>query len=121
MMVSLSLLLFFLLFFCISSPFLGGWIARVLTAEPAGKAINPVEKAIFRLLRIDPSREMHWLTYLWSLLIFNALGFAAVFILQITQSHLPLNPRHLPNVPAALAFNTAVSFMTNTKDRKSVV
>jgi K+-transporting ATPase ATPase A chain len=57
---------------------------------------------------------MSWKQYAASLLWFNGLGFLIVFVLQVTQRWLPLNPQHLPNVPWALSFNTAVSFMTNT-------
>ena len=57
---------------------------------------------------------MDWKRYLKSLLIFNAIGFVFVFLIQLMQSYLPLNPQKLPNVEATLAFNTAISFMTNT-------
>jgi len=57
---------------------------------------------------------MNWRQYIGALLAFNALGFVVVFLLQIAQSGLPLNPQRLVGVPWVLAFNTAVSFMTNT-------
>jgi len=57
---------------------------------------------------------MNWKKYLWAVLIFNFLGFILLLILQIIQQWLPLNPQGLPNVPFDLAFNTAISFMTNT-------
>ncbi|MBM2806146.1 MAG: potassium-transporting ATPase, subunit [Deltaproteobacteria bacterium] len=74
----------------------------------------PLETWIFRIGGIDPKVEMSWSGYLNALLVFNGLGFLAVFFLQLFQSQLPLNPAGLPDVPWPLAFNTAVSFMTNT-------
>ena len=76
--------------------------------------LRPMEKLLYRLAGIDEKSEMHWSTYTWALLAFNFLGFAVLFLMQIIQNKLPLNPQGLPGVPAALAFNTAVSFMTNT-------
>lgn len=58
--------------------------------------------------------EMNWKEYVANLLVFNGLGFVAVFLLQMFQSRLPLNPQSLVDVPGPLAFNTAISFMTNT-------
>ena len=57
---------------------------------------------------------MSWREYALALLVFNLVGGALLVALELTQTWLPLNPQHLPNVPFALAFNTAVSFMTNT-------
>ncbi|MFH0919262.1 MAG: potassium-transporting ATPase subunit KdpA [Fibrobacterota bacterium] len=106
----------FLLVLVIISPLLGQWLVEPLSGRPGKllRILSPVEYAIYRITGIDPEREMHWKSYLTSLLLFNTLGLLVLFILQIMQSHLPFNPRHLPNVPSALAFNTAVSFATNT-------
>lgn len=100
----------------ISAPILGGWMAKALNGERnfLSMIFLPIENAIYRLAGISQKREMHWQTYLLSLILFNGLGFLSVLALQMTQRHLPLNPQHLPNVPGWLAFNTAVSFMTNT-------
>ncbi|HMO65483.1 MAG TPA: potassium-transporting ATPase subunit KdpA, partial [Verrucomicrobiota bacterium] len=76
--------------------------------------LAPAERLLYRAGGVDPAREMRWPAYAGALLVFNALGFAAVFALQLAQARLPLNPQGLPGVPAALAFNTAVSFVTNT-------
>jgi K+-transporting ATPase ATPase A chain len=73
-----------------------------------------IERGIYKLCKIDPLEEMAWQKYAGALLAFNALGFLIVFLLQITQSKLLLNPQKLTSVPWILAFNTAVSFMTNT-------
>jgi len=98
------------------APVLGYWMAKVISGQPGfiGRILGPLEKIIYRLTGIQPDKEMHWRTYLLSLLAFNGLGFLCVFLLQIIQRYLPLNPQHLPNVPGWLSFNTAVSFMTNT-------
>jgi K+-transporting ATPase ATPase A chain len=77
-------------------------------------AISWLEGLIYRLCGIDDREEMRWRKYTWALVWFNLFGLAVVFVLQVIQKWLPLNPQGLDNVPWALAFNTAVSFMTNT-------
>jgi len=110
------LLLSFISVLSIATPLLGGWMARVFSGERhwLSPLVAPVEKLAYRLGGIDPQRSMAWQDYLAALAIFNILGFLAVFALQIFQSRLPLNPAGLPDVAWPLAFNTAVSFMTNT-------
>ncbi len=76
--------------------------------------IGKIENLIYKIIGTNPDTSMNWKTYLISLLIFNALGFGFVFLIQLLQSYLPMNPQHLPNVEPTLAFNTAISFMTNT-------
>jgi len=73
-----------------------------------------LERLTYKLSGINPKEEMNWKIYMWAMLAFNFFGFAVVFLLQFFQSHLPLNPQQLPDVSWHLAFNTAVSFMTNT-------
>ncbi len=77
---------------------------------PVGRA----ESLGYRLLGIDPAQESGWLPYAIGLMLFNLMGIAAVYGLQVAQAALPLNPQHLPAVAPDLAFNTAVSFVTNT-------
>ncbi|MCX6831557.1 MAG: potassium-transporting ATPase subunit KdpA, partial [candidate division Zixibacteria bacterium] len=98
------------------APILGQFMARVFTGQPhvLSRPLGWLERNAYRLCGISADHEMSWKQYAASLLWFNGLGFLIVFILQITQHGLPLNPQHLPNVPWALSFNTAVSFMTNT-------
>jgi potassium-transporting ATPase potassium-binding subunit len=79
-----------------------------------GRVSSPVERLVYRTSGISPEREMGWKTYTGALLLFNVLGFIAVFALQRLQAWLPLNPQHLANVAPDSAFNTAVSFVTNT-------
>ncbi len=98
------------------SPLLGAYMARVFGGDRVlvMKRFGWAERGIYRLSGVDATEEMDWRGYAVSLLIFNLLGFAAVFALQLTQRALPLNPQHLGNVSWALALNTAISFMTNT-------
>lgn len=95
---------------------LGGYMAKVYQNKPTflTNLFAPIETFIYRLSGINREEEMRWTDYAISLLMFNLLGFVAVFLLQLLQAHLPLNPQNLPNVSADSAFNTAVSFATNT-------
>ena len=76
--------------------------------------LNKFENYFLKILKIDKNANMDWKGYTYSLLIFNGIGFLFVFLIQLFQSYLPFNPQNLPNVEPTLAFNTAVSFMTNT-------
>lgn len=98
------------------TPILGSYMARVFKGEKhvLTGALGWLERGIYRLCRIDSSEEMGWKKYTGALLVFNALGFLAVFLLQMLQSKLPFNPQGLANVSWHSSFNTAVSFMTNT-------
>jgi len=100
----------------IPAPFIGRFMARVFQGERTWltPVIGPLERFTYRLSGIKPTVEMNWKQYALALMIFNLIGFLIVFGLQLGQSHLPLNPQKLPDVPLLLALNTAVSFMTNT-------
>jgi K+-transporting ATPase ATPase A chain len=91
---------------------MGRWLAAV--ADGAPTRLRRVEAGLFRLCGIDATREQGWRGYALSLLLFNALGVAAVYALQRLQAVLPLNPQALPAVAPDSALNTAVSFVTNT-------
>ncbi|OJA40968.1 potassium-transporting ATPase subunit KdpA [Burkholderia ubonensis] len=95
---------------------LGTAIARVALGDLPGplRRVAVVERVICRLAGIAPDEEMDWKRYAVALVAFNALGAVALYLLQRIQVWLPLNPQHLPNVEPGLAFNTAVSFATNT-------
>ncbi|MCQ3929597.1 MAG: potassium-transporting ATPase subunit KdpA [Chloroflexi bacterium] len=97
-------------------PLLGSYMAKVFAGERTVLSVvfRPVENGIYRIARVNPTEQQNWKTYTLALLIFNGLGFLVVFLLQLVQGSLPLNPAELPNVDPALAFNTATSFMTNT-------
>ena len=73
-----------------------------------------LERALYRLCRVDPEGSMSWQQYALSMLAFNALGALVVYALQRLQAQLPFNPQHLAALTPDSAFNTAVSFITNT-------
>jgi potassium-transporting ATPase potassium-binding subunit len=95
---------------------LGIHMARVYRDEPPGfvRWLKPVERGIYRICGISADDDMPWTRYAFAVLAFNLLGFFAVYALQRLQGGLPLNPEHLGGTTADLAFNTAVSFATNT-------
>src|SRR5512147_1466297 len=95
---------------------LGEFMARVLSGEPTriGRLLGPVERLCYRAAGVDPAVEMGWKSYALALLTFNALGLVLTYAVQRLQHVLPLDPQQLPAVPPGLAFNTAVSFATNT-------
>jgi potassium-transporting ATPase potassium-binding subunit len=94
----------------------------VALATPAGSWMHalyardslPGERALFRLIGVDPEAEQSWVGYAVSLILFNLLGIAFLFAILKLQGVLPLNPQRFPAVGNVLAFNTAVSFVTNT-------
>jgi K+-transporting ATPase ATPase A chain len=95
---------------------LGSYMANVYQNKPTffTSLLAPLENGMYRLSGINREEEMRWTDYAISLLMFNLLGFFAVFVLQLAQANLPFNPQNLSNVSADSAFNTAVSFATNT-------
>jgi K+-transporting ATPase ATPase A chain len=109
-------ILIYVIALIILAPVLGNFMAKVFIGE--NHLLKPVfgwlEKIVYKSCTINPEEEMNWKTYTFSLFIFNFIGFTIVFLLQYFQSLLPYNPQHLPNVSWHLAFNTAISFTTNT-------
>ncbi len=95
---------------------LGGYIADVMQGEPgvARRIGGGVEAWTYRICGIDATEEMGWPKYALAMLLFNALGALVVYGLQRLQAFLPLNPQHFSAVSPDSAFNTAVSFITNT-------
>jgi potassium-transporting ATPase potassium-binding subunit len=95
---------------------LGGYMKRVFTGEPTalGWALQPIERGIYRLVGIDPAAEQEWYVYALALLTLNAVGLLALYGLQRLQGSLPFNPQHFASVEPTLAFNSAVSFASNT-------
>ena len=94
---------------------LGVYIANVMEGRSLALRFGgPVESVIYRLCGVRKDEEMGWLHYALALLLFNGLGVLAVYALQRLQFWLPLNPQQMPNVSPDSAFNTAVSFATNT-------
>jgi K+-transporting ATPase ATPase A chain len=78
------------------------------------RAFAPVEAAIYRVGGVQPEKEQNWKQYAVAVLLFSALSFLLLYIILRTQEFLPFNPEGLPGVSPGLAFNTAVSFTTNT-------
>ena len=91
---------------------LGAYLTRVLDGTLPG--IVPIERPLYRLAGVDPREEQSWLGYALALLAFNLAGVLLLYALQRLQGGLPLNPAGMAAVPPELAFNTAVSFVTNT-------
>ena len=108
-----GLLALFLLVLLIASWPLGTWIAR-LSAGTHPRWMQKVEAPLYKLAGTSPEQSMKWTHYALALLAFNALGVLAVYALQRLQLSLPLNPAGMPAVSSDSAFNTAVSFVTNT-------
>lgn len=111
----LQIFFFACLFFCLA-PLLGSYMANVFTgkAHMAKRSLGWLENMCYRIGGINPHQEMSWVEYGKALLIFNFLGFMTLFFLQRIQGYLPLNPQHFGAVSWPLAFNTAMSFTTNT-------
>ncbi|MCZ0753880.1 potassium-transporting ATPase subunit KdpA [Aeromonas enteropelogenes] len=101
----------FVLLVLLPAPLLGGYLHRVF--EGKSHWLAPVEHATLVCCGTD-GREQDWKNYLLSLLAFNGVGFGLLFLILMAQGLLPLNPQQLPGLSWPLAFNTAVSFMTNT-------
>jgi potassium-transporting ATPase potassium-binding subunit len=95
---------------------LGVYMARVYEGQASGlsQVLGPVERLFYGICGINPDEEMNWKQYAGAVLLFSAAGFLFLYLLQRLQGVLPLNPQKFAGVPADLAFNTAVSFITNT-------
>ena len=91
-------------------------IVRVFAGDATflSPALAPFEAAFFRLAGVDPRKEQSWLGYTLAMLTFSAVGFLSLYALQRLQGQLPLNPGGFAAVPPDLAFNTSISFITNT-------
>jgi len=95
---------------------LGAFMADVYEGKRTvlDPVLRPVERLIYRLSGVSPDQEMDWKTYAVAMMVFNMLGFVVVYVIQRVQAFLPLNPAGLGAVAPDGAFNTAVSFATNT-------
>ncbi|MDX6570569.1 MAG: potassium-transporting ATPase potassium-binding subunit, partial [Gaiellales bacterium] len=96
--------------------FLSAYMLRVYEGQRTwlSRVFGPVERVIYRSLRIDAERDMTALQYTRAVLMFSAAGFLAVYLIERTQGHLPFNPISLKGVRPDIAMNTAISFVTNT-------
>ena len=111
----LQIIIFVGLLICLT-PILGNFMYKVFKGEKhlMSAPFGWLERLTYRFVGVDSTEETNWKSYAFGLLLFNLIGFLFVFLLQLTQAYLPLNPTNLPNVSWHSAFNTAVSFMTNT-------
>src|SRR6478609_8367302 len=112
----LQLALFIGVLALITKP-LGIYLTKVL--DPNGKTwldpvVRPVERLAYRLMGVGPFKEQGWKSYTVAMLVFSAVGVIFTYVILRLQHLLPLNPQGLPALSPVLAFNTAVSFTTNT-------
>ena len=110
-----QILVFVMTLFILAPP-LGAYMAKVFEGKKTflSPLFGWLEKLTYKVAGVNSNEEMNWKDYAKALLAFNILGFAVVFILQLFQNQLPLNPQGAANVSWHSALNTAVSFMTNT-------
>ncbi len=111
----LQLAIFFLALLAVTKP-LGVYMARVFSGERTfmERILGPVERLIYRVCRVDRSREQHWTAYTAAMLMFSVASLIALYAIQRLQYYLPLNPQEFSGVNPDLAFDTAVSFTSNT-------
>ena len=111
----LQIVLYGLLVLAITKP-LGIYLYRVFESKnrPLPRGFGPLERWTFRLCGVDPEREQNWQEYALALLLFSLAGVLVTYGILRIQPFLPFNPQSLGAVPPDLAFNTAVSFTTNT-------
>jgi K+-transporting ATPase ATPase A chain len=106
---------FLLVIFLITKP-LGVFMARVFAREKTflDAILRPVEKLVYRLIRVDENHEMRWTEYTISMLLFSGVSLLLLYFIERTQRLLFFNPQRFANVDPTLAWGTAASFTTNT-------
>ena len=109
-------ILFFLAAVFVVTPVLGGFMAKVFTRQRTwlDPVMRPIERLIYRVTGVDETREMRWTEYASCVLLFGIVSMLMLYVMQRLQSMLPWNPQGFGPVAPDLAFNTAVSFTTNT-------
>ncbi|HEY3145624.1 MAG TPA: potassium-transporting ATPase subunit KdpA, partial [Dongiaceae bacterium] len=95
---------------------LGLYMTKVFNGERTwlSPLLRPLERGFYAVSGVREGEDQHWLAYAFAMLLFNAAGFFLLYAILRTQGWLPLNPQHFGNVAPDLAFNTAISFATNT-------
>jgi potassium-transporting ATPase potassium-binding subunit len=95
---------------------LGLYMTKVFNSERTwlSPLLRPLERGFYAVSDVREGEDQHWLAYAFAMLLFNAAGFFLLYAILRTQGWLPLNPQHFGNVAPDLAFNTAISFATNT-------
>ncbi|HVN94878.1 MAG TPA: potassium-transporting ATPase subunit KdpA [Syntrophorhabdaceae bacterium] len=116
MATDISFIIIFLVVLVLLAVPMGSYMASVFSGRPTFMTplVRPLERLILRLCMVQESEDMSWRQYAFAFLIFNGIGFVALFVLQLAQGHLPLNPMDFGAVRWDTALNTAVSFVTNT-------
>ena len=111
----MQIAIFALIVVALTKP-LGGYMTRVFNGERTmlSPVLRPIELGLYRLCGVDERAEQSWVTYAVAMLLFSLAGFATLYALQRLQALLPFNPQHLDAVAPDSAFNTAISFVTNT-------
>src|SRR6478609_1144896 len=109
-------ILFFLVALALVTPIIGAYMTRVFTRQRTflDPVLRPLEQLIYRLTGVNDQREMRWTEYAGALLLFSIVSMLILYATQRLQAYLPFNPQGFSGVPPDLAFNTAVSFTTNT-------
>ena len=110
-----QIFLFFCLVLVLTKP-LGSFLYRVYERKSTflDPLLRPIERLIYRVCGVDDAKEMDWKGYGLSMLLFSGVSLLLLYLIERTQQWLPLNPQKLPNLAPDLAWNTAVSFTTNT-------
>ena len=111
----LQIVVFLLAVFAVT-PVLGRFMARVFTRQKTwlDPVMRPLERLIYKLTGVDETREMRWTEYAVAILMFSVVSLLVLYVMQRIQHVLPFNPQGFGPVAPDLAFNTAVSFTTNT-------
>jgi K+-transporting ATPase ATPase A chain len=111
----IQIALYSVIIIAITKPF-GGYLTRVFNGERTwlSPVLRPIERGVYGLSGVDEKEEQHWVTYGVAMLFFSLAGFLSLYALQRFQNVLPFNPKNFPAVGEHLAFNTAMSFVTNT-------
>ena len=115
----LQVVLYVVLLVAITRP-MGAHLARVFADPGSGQrnflapVFGPLERAIYRMTAVNPEAEQSWVGYTFALLVFSVAGAVVTYAIERLQNLLPFNPQGLDAVAPDLAFNTAVSFTTNT-------
>ena len=111
----IQIALFSAIIIAITRP-LGGYMTRVFAGERTflWPVLRPIERAVYWCCGVDEKEEQHWLTYAVAIMLFSVAGFVTLYALQRLQWYLPFNPQGQTAVEQSLAFNTSVSFITNT-------
>src|SRR5690349_22855903 len=94
----------------------GGYMTRVFNGERSllSPILHPLERGVYWLCGVDENEEQHWITYGVAMLLFSLAGFLSLYAIERLQAALPFNPQGFSAVAPDLAFNTSLSFVTNT-------